>query len=107
MLLALYDGFHLHHYYIIINIIIIAVFFFSLVIFPGDVHVCLLCVWCDLVRFVAARGSLLCERMPVFHFFPFVFETLEPVSESLSARVDAQLHATWRHRPRTEDGVRT
>ncbi len=48
----------------------------------------------SLVRFVTARGSLLCERMPVLHFLPFVFETLEPVFESLSACIDAQLHST-------------
>lgn len=51
-----------------------------------------------LVRLVAARGSLLCERVPVFHFLPFVFETIEPVSESLSAGVDAQLHTACRKR---------
>lgn len=54
----------------------------------------------NLVRFVTAWGSLLRERMPVLDFLPFVFETLEPVSESLSARIDAQLHSSCKHRER-------
>ncbi len=65
---------------------------------------CLCCVCmnvlCNLVRFVAAWGSLLCECMPVLHFLPFVFETLKPVFESLSARIDAQLHSTCKQRSR-------
>lgn len=55
-------------------------------------------VWCSLVRLFTARGSLLRQCMPVFHFLPFVFETLEPVSESLSACIDAQLHSACQHR---------
>lgn len=60
-------------------------------------------VLCNLVRFVTARGSLLCERMPVLHFLPFVLETLKPVFEPLSACVDAQLHSTCSGRGREGD----
>lgn len=58
----------------------------------------LVCVLYDLVWFLTARGSLLCERMPVLHFLSFVFQTVKPVSESLSACIDAQLHSTCRRR---------
>lgn len=54
----------------------------------------------NLVRLVTAWGSLLCEGMPVLHFLPFVFETVEPVSESLTACINAQLHSTWNKRDR-------
>lgn len=53
-------------------------------------------VLCNLVGFVTARGSLLCERMPVLHFLPFILETVKPVSESLSACIDAQFHSTYK-----------
>lgn len=62
-------------------------------------------VLCNLVRFVTARGSLLCERMPVLHFLPFVLETLKPVFEPLSACVDAQLHSTCSGRGRDGEGT--
>lgn len=62
-------------------------------------------VLCNLVWFVTARGSLLCERMPVLHFLPFVLETLKPVFEPLSACVDAQLHSTCSGRGRDGEGT--
>lgn len=57
----------------------------------------------NLVRFVTARGSLLCERMPVLHFLPFVFETLKPVFESLSTSIDSQFNSTCSREAETEE----
>lgn len=71
------------------------------------VHVCVhvgncVCLWCGLVCFVTAGGSLLRQRVPVLHFLAFVFQTLKPVSESLSTGIDSQFDSSWKHGRKNE-----
>lgn len=64
------------------------------------------CLWCSLVCFVTAGGSLLRQRVPVLHFLAFVFQTLKPVSESLSAGIDSQFDSSCKHGRRNEKAMK-
>lgn len=74
----------------------ICVFVYLCVYVCAHVGKCV-CLWCSLVCFVTAGGSLLCQCVPVLHFLAFVFQTLKPVSESLPTGIDSQFDSSCKH----------